>query len=437
MTDVIVASAGTLLIFGAERLTIARVTRSAAGREWIRAHPLLHPNAISILRMPMGIVGILMWLAGYQLAAFLWFAFWMITDLTDGTIARACGLTTESGKWIDPLSDKFMYFPALLLLALHPPVKLPLEWVLVLIAVDTVGQLSRLFAQKKAANLFGKAKTCLITTLVVLASIDAMHDLPFIGKRFLAALTLVCAVLAFLSFYCKVVPDLWYANTFTLANFVCGVSAIVMVYHDRLLFAFVLVFLGQFFDLFDGRMARKYGSTRLGAVFDDIADGTSFGLATALIVLAALGPHPCAWAAAFFYCICVTYRLLRFLRRKGDVPAGVFEGLPSPAGALLAGSGVLVFEQVPWAACAVTMLTSLAMISRIHYRHFAHRIWPGLPNMLKIGLFVGAIVFVSRELTGRFLPLQLLNVERVAFAVAVVYLLFGLERPLWKRRTSG
>ena len=46
-------------------------------------------------------------------AATLWFAFFMITDLSDGTIARNCDLQTEMGKWLDPLSDKFMYFPVL------------------------------------------------------------------------------------------------------------------------------------------------------------------------------------------------------------------------------------------------------------------------------------------------------------------------------------
>ena len=44
------------------------------------------------------------------------------------------------------------------------------------------------------------------------------------------------------------------------------------------------VLIGQFADLFDGRAADKWGSTPHGEIFDDVADFTSFGLATGLFV---------------------------------------------------------------------------------------------------------------------------------------------------------
>jgi CDP-diacylglycerol--serine O-phosphatidyltransferase len=313
-------------------------------------------------------------------------------------------------------------------LAMGPEV-LPLFWVILLVVIDTVGQTSRMFVKKKAANSFGKAKTALITIMIILAGIELLHgDLPFVTVPFLHLLTVCCTVLAFLSFYCKVVPDIWYANTFTLANFTCGVVAIILVWENKLLHAFVLVFLGQFFDLFDGRLARKFGSTRFGALFDDIADGTSFGLATSLIIFASLGSNLPALVLASAFCVCVIVRLVRFLRFKDALPAGIFSGLPSPAGALLAGSSALLFVSQPALCYMFTIIATIAMVSPVKYRHFAQRIWPTLPNILKISLSVAVIVFVSKGVTGRFFYTDYLSIELFAFGLSILYLVFGREK---------
>lgn len=428
MTRMIAAIAGTLAIFLLERVGVVMATRSERGRQWIRNHRIFHPNPISFMRMPMGLVTIALWAAGWEVAAFLWFAFWMITDLTDGNIARSCDLTTESGKWIDPLSDKLLYFPLMIYLAMGPRV-LPLFWVVLLVVIDTVGQISRIFVKKKAANSFGKAKTALITIMIILAGIKLLHgNLPFITLPFLSLLTICCTVLAFLSFYCKVVPDIWYANTFTLANFACGAIAIGLVWKNQLLHAFVLVFLGQFFDLFDGRLARKYGSTRCGALFDDIADGTSFGLATSLIIFAGLGSTLPALLLAAAFCACVVVRLIRFLRLKDALPAGIFSGLPSPAGALLAASSALLFASRPALCYLFTIVATIAMVTPVQYRHFAQRIWPTIPNILKISFSVAIIVFVSKGVTGKFFYTEFLSIELFAFTLAILYLVFGREK---------
>ncbi len=416
-----IAIVGTLTIFAVERLLVALLTGSPRRIAWVRATWWLHPNAISFMRMPMGLVSLGMWLANWQLLAFFWFAFWMITDLTDGNIARACDLGTESGKWIDPLSDKLLYFPVLLFFAIGDP-RLPWPWIIALVVIDTVGQLSRLVARKKAANSFGKGKTALITVLIILVGLDSLHNLPFVDDRFLSLLTVSCTILAFLSVYCKVVPDIWYANTFTLANFLCGTAAIYSVYQHRLLQGFVLIFLGQFFDLFDGRMARKFGSTRRGALFDDIADGTSFGLATAFLIFVALGSSPLAFAVAAFFCACVIFRLIRFLRTR-DLPLGIFEGLPSPAGALLAGSAVLLFDTLLALGHAVTLLAAMLMVSHIRYRHVSHSIWASIPGIVRISLAVATIVFVSKNLAGKWFQQDFLSVPLAGFGLALLYVI--------------
>lgn len=413
-----------------ERVAITRLTRSPRGRAWIRRTPLLHPNGISLLRMPMGFVGVWMAAQGWWAAATLFFAFWMISDLTDGTIARNCDLATESGKWLDPLSDKFMYFPGLLYCALAGNVRVPLPWVWVtaFLVIDAVGQASRLFIQKKAANYFGKAKTAFVTIVLACTALDQLSPLWFMSERFVYAVMVSCTLLGFMSVYCRVIPDAWYANNLTLANFLCGIAALWSIHAGHPLRAFVLVFLGQFFDLFDGRLARIFGSTRHGPIFDDIADGTSFGVAIGYLILAQLQdglPWAVAGGGALLYVGCVIYRLYRFLRPTQKVAPGMFQGMPSPAGAMLAGSGVLLFGgRVPWVAFGLVILAALLMVSNLHYRHFAQRIWPALPRTVKLLVCILLLIFVDVALAHK-LYTQFFSL--LCFAMAVTYVFYGLD----------
>lgn len=381
----------------AERIGILSMTASARGRNFIVRNRFLHPNTISFVRMPMGVLTVMLWVLEYRALAFLWFAAWMITDLTDGTIARRCGLQTESGIWLDPLSDKCMYFPPLIYLAFfQSPAALSPVWVALLLLIDAFGQGSRLLVRKKAANLFGKAKTALITILLTLAALHQMNSLPpLFDPVLLEWVTVSCALLAFLSLYCKVIPDNWYANSLTLANFLCGLAAIWQIYADHPVRGFVLVFVGQFFDLFDGRLARKFGSTPHGAVFDDIADGTSFGAAIGFMVVHELGNDLLCWLVAGLYVGCVVYRLIRFIHPTVTLPPGVFQGLPSPAGAMLAGSSVLLFPDMPGIGMAFVLVAAFLMISSIPYQHFGQKIWPALPNSVKLLVFISCLMLAN------------------------------------------
>jgi CDP-diacylglycerol--serine O-phosphatidyltransferase len=400
-----------------ERVLAVSLTRASKGREFIRRMPFLHPNAISLIRIPMGALSILLVHLGHWNTGVLWFAFWMITDLTDGTIARNCDLETETGKWLDPLSDKFMYFPCLLYLSLGPYIKeevrLDIWGVALFIVIDTLGQASRLFSRKKAANYFGKAKTALVTILLSAVALYNIQPFPMLNSTIVGYLLTSCNILAFLSFYCKVIPDVWYANSLTFANFICGLAAIWVVCHyGWFTRGFVLIFVGQFFDLFDGRLARKFGSTKRGAFFDDVADGTSFGLAAGCIIYRGLndieGAIPTCLAAvlALFYIICLLYRLYRFLHPNRPQRKGVFQGMPSPAGALLACSAVLMgMRQAQPAgaigAAVVVVIASCLMISNIPYLHFGQSLWPELPRAIKLLLLVVLVIFVNFVLVNK------------------------------------
>ncbi len=412
-----------LLILAAERSIVTTITRKPACQSFIRRHPILHPNGISLIRIPQGVVSILFAANGYWTFAIIWFSFWMITDLTDGTIARTCDLKTETGEWLDPLSDKFMSFPALFYLSLgsSPNVispKLPILWVCIYCVIDVIGQFSRLFCKKKAANSFGKVKTALITVLIAVLALNQLKILPltFFNEKFVEIMMIACVIMAGLSLYCKVIPNTWYANTLTFLNFCCGVGAIWMAWHTEwrhnYLLAFVMIFAGQFFDLFDGRMARKYGSTKFGALFDDIADFTSFGCAVGSMIYQGLTydqgriPMPLAVATAIFYIVCLFYRLYRFLKPTKILPEGIFQGLPSPAGALVAGTTVLAADQfsmpaISYCAAVIVIATSVLMISNVPYRHFGRDLWPSLPKQFQAFILILAIVFCCIALVQR------------------------------------
>ena len=102
-----------LLMFGAERFAVTRFLRTPQQIAWVRNHFWLHPNSISRARYPMGFISVMFLHMGYPRLCFLFFTFWMITDITDGDIARKCDLHTVEGESIDPFSDKLMYSPML------------------------------------------------------------------------------------------------------------------------------------------------------------------------------------------------------------------------------------------------------------------------------------------------------------------------------------
>lgn len=440
-----------LIVIGfiiAERVIFLNLTRRPKGIAWIRAHKWIHPNPICIYRIPMGFATVLLWPYFPEVAGVLC-AFWMLTDMTDGTIARGCDLGTTTGEWLDPLSDKFMYIPVLFLFTfMHPEnhaayagtdfstyKTLALTPVIIFTIIDVVGQLSRVFIQKKAANSFGKAKTTVVCTLLIFialkyVSFEAFMSIPLISKINMDYLMWACVILSFLSFYCKIVPANWYANSLTFMNFVCGATAIpvALMADDGIVKAFILIFIGQFFDLLDGRTARKFGSTLRGALFDDLADGTSFGLAIATILFVTLKPLGTAVALtlSILYTAAVFYRLYQFLKNKDVNPQGIFIGLPSPAGAMLAGSSAILFSGSAVAVAVITLFSSWIMISKIRYKHFGQKIWNHLPNGIKLTLFAIVLIYITilfkaqNQMSDAF--------AFFCFSMICLFMIFGIER---------
>ena len=133
------------------------------------------------------------------------------------------------------------------------------------------------------------------------------------------------------------------ANLFTMVNIACGLTAAYLVTKHEFALAALFAWVGGAFDIFDGKIARKYGlSNAFGVQLDSFADFLSFvlvpvffifigvyeGLEGALFALAA--------AVSVYYVISGLRRLIQFNLDTDPGEVGrYFVGVPTPLGAIL------------------------------------------------------------------------------------------------------
>jgi CDP-diacylglycerol--serine O-phosphatidyltransferase len=370
--------------------------RRARFRQYIVENQwLLHPNSICYWRTAMALVGFVLYFAlGLESLAIYIFTFAAILDGVDGIVARSCNMATKLGEWLDPLCDKLTYLPPLIAFAYLDIMSVPLVWALV--AVEVVGQffarhILSLLKISGAANNFGKIKAIICFALVIYCALLHGHS----GVIDMADQVLVaCLILAAASVVCKFIPNRLYADSLSTLNFCCGVASLVLTYHNYFAWAIFAIIVGQLFDLFDGRMAEKHGGTRYGPYLDDIADFVSFGLSPAYVV--SLKGGPWAWVFGAIYVGGVAYRLIRFVavdKKRTDLPYGIFNGLPSPAGALVVlGAALVVPPQYLW---LVAMLSVALMVSHIRFAHFGRVILKEIPKPLFFVTCAALVLIIS------------------------------------------
>ncbi len=155
-------------------------------------------------------------------------------------------------------------------------------------------------------------------------------------------------------------------NAFTLLNLLSGSIAVLFAVHSNFVAAAVFVFLGIFFDFFDGLLARKLNvQSELGIQLDSLADMVTSGLVPGivmykLIAISIDAPQVASqneWSTAFSFSdlkleplalvgLCITlasaYRLAKFNIDQDQ--QSYFKGLPTPANALLILSLPLIIE---------------------------------------------------------------------------------------------
>ena len=209
-------------------------------------------------------------------------------------------------------------------------------------------------------------------------------------------------------------------NMVTLASVLCGFLAIQTVAKDLptvddFYGAAVLLIFAMLFDMMDGRIARLTKTqSQFGLHLDSLADVISFGVAPALLVYKwALYRYPLAGtAAAFVFVAAGVIRLARFnvLTVDADAkgPGKYITGLPIPpaAGILVslllvnhALGGALGDEQYTLPLLAVTVVTSLLMVSTVRFRSFKDlRVNRGTLFLVLLGVGSSLLVWhVSRK----------------------------------------
>ena len=171
--------------------------------------------------------------------------------------------------------------------------------------------------------------------------------------------------------------------------------------------AVIFIILAAILDALDGRIARLIkGTTDFGKELDSLTDFVSFGIAPAFIIyfweLNSYGKL--GWAVTLIYSVCCVLRLARFnLTKYGDNESwkqNYFEGVPSPIGALLILSPLILelseignLINIPYFVPIFTLLIAILLISKVPTYSFKKiKIRPGLTIFI---LFVIGVSFVT------------------------------------------
>jgi CDP-diacylglycerol---serine O-phosphatidyltransferase len=167
-------------------------------------------------------------------------------------------------------------------------------------------------------------------------------------------------------------------NLLTSMSLFAGFYSMVATIDRKFVYAAIAIFVSGLFDILDGTVARKTGSSsRFGVEYDSISDVIAFGVAPALLTyMWALKEYGrFGWLAAFLYVACGALRLARYNVQVDTVQKKQFLGLPIPMAAYTIAASVLFFTKfgvavevkrvfVPILVYALAFL----MVSAVRYR---------------------------------------------------------------------
>jgi len=217
-------------------------------------------------------------------------------------------------------------------------------------------------------------------------------------------------------------------NLITLLNLFCGCVAVIFAVLNQLEIAALFVFLGIFFDFFDGFAARILkAQSPLGLQLDSLADMITSGLVPGIVMFQLLGMSMTGgWNAdlssqatndtfwfglkvaplpflGFLITLASAYRLAKFNLDEDQQTS--FVGLPTPANALwiLSLPLILLYHNNdllnsillnPWFLLSITLLSSFLLNAKI--RLFALKFKSGnfKDNALRYLFLIGSLVLV-------------------------------------------
>ncbi len=221
-------------------------------------------------------------------------------------------------------------------------------------------------------------------------------------------------------------------NILTIAGVCLGISSIKFSLDLNYSMAVIFITLAAILDALDGRIARLIkGTSDFGKELDSLTDFVSFGIAPAFIIyfwqLNTFGKL--GWAVTLIYSVCCVLRLARFnltkYSQEDSWKQNYFEGVPSPIGALLILSPLVLeisdfslkFENrlfVP----LFTIIIALLLISKIPTYSFKNiKIKPALTIFILLGIGVSLVtlMFFTFETLMIFSLLYILSIPVACF----------------------
>ena len=198
-------------------------------------------------------------------------------------------------------------------------------------------------------------------------------------------------------------------NILTIAGVCLGISSIKYSLDLNFNMAVIFITLAAILDALDGRIARLIkGTSDFGKELDSLTDFVSFGIAPAFIIyfweLNKYGKI--GWAITLIYSVCCVLRLARFnltkFKPEESWKQNYFEGVPSPIGALLILSP-LVLELTKtnliidknYFVPLFTLFVAVLLISKVPTYSFKNiKIKPALTVFILLGIGVALVTLM-------------------------------------------
>ena len=171
------------------------------------------------------------------------------------------------------------------------------------------------------------------------------------------------------------------ANMFTFVNIAAGLLAVYFITQHNFFLAIILAWIGGAFDIFDGKIARKYNlSNEFGIQLDSFADFLSFVLVPVFLIFESVysdanigGMIFAAGAISIYYVISGLRRLIYFnINADAGEVENYFTGVPTPLGAILLWLAYLayIYLSVPSTVIMLIMiLIAWSLNSKIKVKH--------------------------------------------------------------------
>ena len=236
-------------------------------------------------------------------------------------------------------------------------------------------------------------------------------------------------------------------NIITLLNVFCGSVAAIFAANSNFVMAAIFVFLGIFFDFFDGLIARKLNvQSELGIQLDSLADMITSGLVPGIIMFKLLSLVVNSsdtfmneewnsyfhWSGinasilpfiAFLITMASAYRLAKF--NLDEDQQDHFIGLPTPANTLLIISLPLIIEFQnndlinaiilnKWFLIALTLISSYLLNSKIDLFALKFKDWSFKNNSIR---YIFLLLSVVALIILKFAAIPL---------IVVIYILMSL-----------